>query len=130
MASFSTSDFMGRLVECGTCGKGGEEHTIFPFVSMPDEHRGVYPCPPEWLPNADEGQVVGGGFDERIDPYPARVAYKFSDGEPTVQVHEGDGAGLWVPCAWHVEDGITYWFCKLRGPKNPCGVSYMRDIST
>ena len=127
MASFSSDDFMGRLTECGTCGKGADEHTIFPFVSMPDDHRGVYPCPPEWLPNVDADSGV---YNENINPYPARVAYKFTDGEPTVQVHEGDNAGLWNPCAWHVEDGITYWFCKPRGPKNPAGDAFMRSIST
>lgn len=129
MSKFTAADFIGghHDMVCPSCNKGAEEHEIFPFASMPDEHRGVYSCPPEWIPNVDEDS---GEYNESIDPYPARVAYKFNDGEPTVQVFNGDNDGLYTPCAWHVDDGITYWFCKLRGPKNPCGDSFMRSIST
>ncbi len=113
------------------CGKTEEEHRTFPFVSMPDEHRGVYPCLPEWLPNVDKNcGPYGDPYPEGINPYPARVAYKFSDGEPTVQVHEGEDEGLWMPCSCVTKDGITYWDCVPKGPKNPCGNTYMRSIST
>jgi len=110
--------------KCVDCGKPTEEHRTFAFVSMPEEHRGVYPCLPEWLPDVDNCH------DDRVDPYPARVAYKFNDGEPTVQVFQGDDEGLYMICSTETIDGITNWICVPKGPKNPCGDDYMRDISS
>lgn len=109
--------------KCPKCSKKKEEHRTFGFVSMPDEHIGPDPCPTEWIPHE-------GVCDDGIDPYPARVAYRFNDGEPIVQVHEGDDDGLWMPCSTETRDGITYWFCAVKGPKNPCWDDYMREISS
>jgi hypothetical protein len=106
------------------CGKGEEEHWEFAFLSAPNDHLGIYPLPPEWLPNVD------GAHDIRIDEKPARVAYQFDDMEPVVQVFEGDSAGLYTPCMYTTKDGINYWLCVVRGPKNPCGDSFMREISS
>lgn len=115
---------MGLDNDC-VCGKSEEEHRTFAFASVPSHHRGAYPCAPEWLPNVDNAH------DVRIDDYPARVAYQFNDGEPTVQVFQGSDEGLWTVCSCtNNAAGAIDWHCVPKGPKNPCGDTFMRDIST
>ena len=106
------------------CGKGEEDHYTFTFISQPNAHRGIYPCAPEWLPDVDNCH------DDGVDPKPARVAYQFNDSEPCVQVFEGEEAGLYMPCMYTTLDGINYWLCIEKAPRDPCGDAFMRSISS
>jgi len=107
---------------CRICNSFHLEHRIFMFWSRPDEHEGDDTIPPEWQPSPDSIAIPQ-------DDGPARVAYQFQDGEPTVQVYEGVWHGLWTPCFMHNVNNINYWTCSRRRPKDPCSIEFMKEIS-
>lgn len=109
------------------------EHEIFMFNNSPDAIR--LHGEPEWQPSPDEPSIM-------FDNGPHRVAYKWNgeedfhpehNGDPAVQVHEGDLEGLWVPCSaatMQVMPGVWLWICQPMSPKNPCDNDWMRSISS
>ncbi len=116
---------------CPSCGALilSDAHRLFIFYRSPAdiEHAPVMGgTPAEWRPSAEEIPIPG-------DRGPNRVAY-WHNGGPTVQVHEGDDDGMWVPCSSYTvtREGLPYcmWLCRRDHVSNPCDAEYLRSISS
>lgn len=102
----------------------GEDDVPFEELFLPVEGAS---SGQEWRP-APHGE----GIKIPGDDGPSRVAY-ILNGNPMVQVHEGDDAGMWPACfAYTVtRDGLPYsiWVCR-RDVDEPCDEDFMKSIST
>lgn len=116
---------------CPSCGALilSDAHRLFIFYRSPADiqHAPVMGgTPAEWRPSAEETPIPG-------DRGPNRVAY-WHNGAATVQVHEGDDDGMWVPCSSYTvtRDGLPYtmWMCRRDHVSNPCDAEYLRSISS